>query len=424
MKNYLVHFAQFHLEFRLPELDSLARLENIEIRYNKEEYSDKHPFLKVQIANHEQAERLIQRSILIKDIIELWAAENTFEELKEALQSDGNKDKEEYQSASFKFHVEAFEHTLTMAEQISRIEDLAFLGFNGPIDLKTPKYIFTLFEDYSGEEFRGVKKTLPPVKVYFGLYIGSGNREIVSRYDLKKREYLGTTSMDAELSLVMANQVLARPGSLILDPFVGTGSFLVSCSHFGAFTVGSDIDGRQIRGNDGKDINSNLSQYNLEKYVLGTFVCDIAHHPWRNSEWLDGIICDPPYGVRAGARKITHTDKPLFRKDGTRRYPTTEAYEMSLVISDLIQFAATFLVPSGRLVFWLPTLIDEYVPDDIPTHPKMKLISNSEQNFGKWSRRLITMEKIHHIDEFDQLSISVDKPGHSNFREKYFTPTS
>ncbi|KAJ3269483.1 hypothetical protein HDV01_001367 [Terramyces sp. JEL0728] len=379
MKDYLVHFAQFHLEFRLPELDSLARLENIEIRYNIEEYTHKHPFLKVQIANHEQAKRLIQRSILIKDIIELWAAEDTFDELKEFLKKDQNKDKEEYKDAPFKFHVEAFEHTLTMAEQIERIEELAFLPLNGTVDLKNPKYIFALFEDYSGEEFRGVKKTLPPIKLYFGLFIGSGNREIVSRYDLKKREYLGTTSMDAELSLVMANQVLAQPGSLILDPFVGTGSFLVSCSHFGAYTVGSDIDGRQIRGADGKDINSNLSQYNLEKYVLGTFVSDIAHHPWRNAEWLDGIICDPPYGVRAGARKITFSDKPLFRK---------------------------------------------YVPDDIPTHPKMKLIANSEQNFGKWSRRLITMEKIHHIDEFDQLSISVEKPGHSNFREKYFTPTA
>lgn len=30
----------------------------------------------------------------------------------------------------------------------------------------------------------------------------------MTKYDLKKREYLGITSMDAELSLVMANQAL------------------------------------------------------------------------------------------------------------------------------------------------------------------------------------------------------------------------
>jgi tRNA (guanine10-N2)-methyltransferase len=54
--------------------------------------------------------------------------------------------------------------------------------------------------------------------------------------------------MDPELSLIMANMALVKPGSFVLDPFVGTGSFLISCSHFGAFTIGADIDGRQLRG--------------------------------------------------------------------------------------------------------------------------------------------------------------------------------
>jgi tRNA (guanine10-N2)-methyltransferase len=38
------------------------------------------------------------------------------------------------------------------------------------------------------------------------------------------------------------------PGSFVYDPFVGTGSFLLTSAQFGAFTMGSDIDGRQIRG--------------------------------------------------------------------------------------------------------------------------------------------------------------------------------
>jgi tRNA (guanine10-N2)-methyltransferase len=100
-----------------------------------------------------------------------------------------------------------------------------------------------------------------------------------------------------------------------------------------------------------------------------------------------------------------------------------EIYEMSQVVNDLIAFAATYLNVSGRLVFWLPTLNDEYTPEDIPTHPQMRLISNSEQNFGKWSRKLITMEKIGSVDGIskDLLGISISKPGHSNFREKYFS---
>lgn len=38
-------------------------------------------------------------------------------------------------------------------------------------------------------------------------------------FDLKKRAYIGNTSMDAEVSLLMANQALAAPGKLIYDPF-------------------------------------------------------------------------------------------------------------------------------------------------------------------------------------------------------------
>jgi tRNA (guanine10-N2)-methyltransferase len=75
--------------------------------------------------------------------------------------------------------------------------------------------------------------------------------------------------MDAEVSLLMANQALVRiiaslpiflsvqtdtqhvqasAGKLVYDPFVGTGSMLYTSAHWGAFVVGSDIDGRHIRG--------------------------------------------------------------------------------------------------------------------------------------------------------------------------------
>ena len=34
---------------------------------------------------------------------------------------------------------------------------------------------------------------------------------------------------------------------MVYDPFVGTGSILVAASHFGAVTVGADIDIRVVR---------------------------------------------------------------------------------------------------------------------------------------------------------------------------------
>ncbi|CAO3586508.1 unnamed protein product [Absidia cylindrospora] len=47
-----------------------------------------------------------------------------------------------------------------------------------------------------------------------GRLVASGSRDLVQKYNLKKRHYLGTTLMDAELSLVMANQALASSGKL------------------------------------------------------------------------------------------------------------------------------------------------------------------------------------------------------------------
>jgi tRNA (guanine10-N2)-methyltransferase len=66
--------------------------------------------------------------------------------------------------------------------------------------------------------------------------------------------------------------------------------------------------------------------------------------------------------------------------------------------------------------------MSRYTPEDIPSHSKMRVIANSEQNFGKWSRRLVTMEKIDSLDALAEelVECAVSQPGHSNFREKYF----
>jgi len=93
------------------------------------------------------------------------------------------------------------------------------------------------------------------------LAVGCRSRKLVARCDLKKRAYLGPTSMDCELSLVMANMGLVKAGSVVLDPFVGTGSILVACSSFGAFCFGTDIDVRVLRGKEGSSLFTNFEQY-------------------------------------------------------------------------------------------------------------------------------------------------------------------
>ena len=295
MPKYVIRFVQFHPEFRLAELESLGKLEGI--KYKIEATCPKSPFLIATIANDHEAKKLIQRSILIRDVSELWGYSESLASLRLIIENCEFRHRENYDTESFKFIVDAYGKTIDLEEQIKMINSFSFLGFKGAIDLKSPQNTFTYFEDYSHIDIPAERMKASPCQVYFGVLVGVGLRNVVAKYDLKKRAYLGTTSMDAELSLVMANQALARPGSLILDPFVGTGSFLISCSHFGAHTIGSDIDGRQIRGKGKSSIETNVQQYKLENLVLGNIVSDIAHHPWREGFQFDAIVCDVPISL-------------------------------------------------------------------------------------------------------------------------------
>lgn len=111
--------------------------------------------------------------------------------------------------------------------------------------------------------------------------------------------------MDAELSLLMANQALVRRGDLVIDPFAGTGSVMVGAAHFGAYSVGCDIDPRVLRGpSKERSVRANFAQYGFPARLLGLVVNDFSASSFRRVALFDAVITDPPYGVREGAKKI------------------------------------------------------------------------------------------------------------------------
>jgi len=140
-----------------------------------------------------------------------------------------------------------------------------------------------------------------------------------SKYNLKLRPYLGPTSTDHELALLMANQGQVSAGDFVYDPFVGTGSIAAALQHFGAFVFGSDLDIRVIKGygvgrktknqikglDDIKkfDINTNFQYYGLP---LPDFWVQDMNTPMlaTNRPIFDAIVCDPPYGVRARTQTV------------------------------------------------------------------------------------------------------------------------
>ncbi|OIR56291.1 MAG: tRNA guanosine-2'-O-methyltransferase TRM11, partial [Amphiamblys sp. WSBS2006] len=155
-------------------------------------------------------------------------------------------------------------------------------------------------------------------EVYFCQFVGeSVRRKELEQFDLKKRRYIGMTTMDAELSLVMANIGRARKGTVFYDPFVGTGGVLCACGWKGSYTVGSDIDGRPIRGdivvrkvrNEKRtSLLTNMADYSIERRYLGSVVADATRLPFRAGSLFDGIVTDPPYGVRAGSVQLVSSD--------------------------------------------------------------------------------------------------------------------
>lgn len=69
----------------------------------------------------------------------------------------------------------------------------------------------------------------------------------------------------------MCNQALVKDGSIVIDPFVGTGGLLIPPSSKGAITFGSDLDIRVINGYSVGRINTKSPFYSAEKkYELFT----------------------------------------------------------------------------------------------------------------------------------------------------------
>lgn len=197
------------------------------------------------------------------------------------------------------------------------IESFKYVGFEGPIIMSNPDQTFFILEEYPNH------KATDPKRVALGRLIGTSGRGVIQNYDLKKRSYISTTSMDSELALITANMALASLGKLMYDPFTGTGSFPIACAHFGTTVLGSDIDGRSIRGTPKRNVVSNFVQYGTLSRYLDGFVSDLTNSPLRGclggmggrkGRWLDGIVCDPPYGVREGLKVLGSVREDLKKE--------------------------------------------------------------------------------------------------------------
>ncbi|KAJ5297639.1 hypothetical protein N7508_007888 [Penicillium antarcticum] len=406
--DYLVRFAQTHETFRLPEIHACATLAGVDIEILS--YYEFSPYCVVRAPNEEAMRTIAKRSILIRDVFELWGQGTNYEELHADVPQRSQHRWKDFEHSEFAFRLEYFGGKCNSSSTSKReiLTSFTYTGFKGPVNLKNAEQQFFVMEEYIDDVEQSVLKVAPvekPRKIFLGRKICDSCRDTVLKYDLKKRDYISTTSMDAELSLVTANMALAGPGKLFFDPFVGTGSFIVCASHFGALSMGADIDGRSFRGKEAAKLGvyENYKQYEMPSKFVDCFTSDLTNTPLRRPQFLDGIVCDPPYGIREGLRVLGNRHgKPAVNViiDGVPAHlrpgyvPPKKPYGFEALQKDILNFAVRSLVTNGRLAMWMPTTNDEAVEFPVPMHEDLEVVSVSVQSFNNWSRRLITYRRL------------------------------
>ncbi|XP_057651094.1 tRNA (guanine(10)-N2)-methyltransferase homolog [Diorhabda carinulata] len=430
-KTYLLWFAQEHTEFRSAEINSLLSLLNIEMRY-VEKPKDIEPYWIVEFSSEDDVKLLASRSVSLRNCIELWAHAKSIPAIHDKLKNyplqlykshfDANK--------SFKIEVETFCRHFTQKEKVDKLEAFSYLPVSGPVNLKNPDVTLQYIEYY------GTISNDPPELpyfVFFGRWVANGLRQLIKKLSLKTRKFIGNTSMDPQLSLLMANQAKVKDGDIVLDPFVGTGSLLVAAAQFGGYVIGTDIDylmlhartrpsriKQKMREKD-ESIKANMKQYNLEHKYLDVMVNDFSVSFWKDTVQFDAIITDPPYGIRESTERIgtTKTDCKVKEEHLHTHIPAKIDYGISHIYRDLLLFSAKHLKVGGCVVCWFPVFREDYDEKSLPSHPCFNLTANCEQVLTKvTSRRLLTFEKIrdptpHEMETYDHEII--------DFRKKYYT---
>ena len=114
--------------------------------------------------------------------------------------------------------------------------------------------------------------------------------------------------------------------------------------------------------------------------------------------FFDAIVTDPPYGIRAGARKSgTKKEIKAITNQYENHVPMSSTYDGEQVVEDLLTSSFFLLKLTGRLIYLYPVETKKWMElkeTCLPKHPCFRLLFFSQERMrGGMSRILITMEK-------------------------------
>eukprot|EP00826_Nyctotherus_ovalis_P056822 TRINITY_DN774_c0_g1_i7.p1 TRINITY_DN774_c0_g1~~TRINITY_DN774_c0_g1_i7.p1 ORF type:complete len:235 (+),score=43.29 TRINITY_DN774_c0_g1_i7:142-846(+) len=222
---------QKFVDFFVQDMQALEELEGLSNTIAKEVTNEElkdHPYAYVFLPSLEVAKRILERSVLIKSFNLVFAEEQTLDKAMGCVDKELLKQFMDEHSGSIAFRIESTNrtvHTSDYAKQIKSYIEMFGLG-DRKVDLQEPDIVFKFIEIYKYGD------TGSSLKAYFAAEILK-NPTSYAKFALPDRAYLGPTTTDHELAVLMANQALVREGSFVYDPFCGTCGLLLLCTHYG-----------------------------------------------------------------------------------------------------------------------------------------------------------------------------------------------
>lgn len=243
-----------------------------------------------------------------------------------------------------------------------------------PVQLRGPAHKVWLVEDRRWSEGGGpIPVPSPRFLLLFELPSpGQSIQHSLSALDLRKRAFLGTSTLAADRALLLCNLALATARSerpSLADPFCGSGSILLAAAALGAATVGSDIDWRLVsenrvpidipatadrpeRGVEAVRMTDNFDEAGLPwpraLFPLDVYAPDAAERLLEANAGnrYDALVTDPPYG----RREYQHGQAAWDGRQGARVGVEAQAR----TLRRLLELAVAVVRPRGRLVCLAP----------------------------------------------------------------------
>lgn len=137
----------------------------------------------------------------------------------------------------------------------------------------------------------GIRALITDKRIFVGIKKTEINRSIFEKRKVQDRPFFSPVTLHPKLARALVNISGVKKNEVLLDPFCGTGGFLIEAGLMGFKIVGSDVEEKMIKG-----CRKTLNFYGIKNYDL--FICDIGQID-KHLKDVDRIVTDLPYGKAA-----------------------------------------------------------------------------------------------------------------------------